>query len=66
MQNVRLAVYLDDWFLVNQLRNMLIASKKRALNLLVDLGFMINLKKSELQPSQSVVYIGAHFYWTKC
>ena len=65
MQNVRLAVYLDDWFLVNQLRNMLIADKKRALNLLVDLGFMINLKKSELQPSQSVVYIGAHFLLDK-
>ena len=61
MHNVRLAVYLDDWFLVNQFRKMLIADKKRALNLLVDLGFMINLKKSELQPNQSVVYIGAHF-----
>ena len=28
MHNVRLVVYLDDWFLVNQLRNMLIAEKR--------------------------------------
>ena len=59
--NLRLAVYLDDWFLVNQIKKLLYADKKTALNLLVDLGFMINLKKSALEPNQSVIYIGAHF-----
>ena len=50
--------YLDDWFLVNQIKKLLYADKKTALNLLVDLGFMINLKKSALEPNQSVIYIG--------
>ena len=60
MRNIHLAVYLDDWFLVNLIRKILIQDKKRTLNLLVELGFMINLEKSALEPSQSVVYIGAH------
>ena len=63
--NLRLAVYLDDWFLVNQIKKLLYADKKTALNLLVDLGFMINLKKSALEPNQSVIYIGAHFLLAK-
>ena len=65
MRNLRLAVYLDDWFLVNLIRKMLIQDKKRTLGLLVELGFMINLEKSALEPSQSVVYIGAHFLLAK-
>ena len=65
MRNIRLAVYLDDWFLVNLIRKMLIQDKKRTLGLLVELGFMINLEKFALEPSQSVVYIGAHFLLAK-
>ena len=45
MRNILLAVYLDDWFLVNLIRKVLIQDKKRTLSLLVELGFMINLKK---------------------
>ncbi|MCG8035213.1 MAG: hypothetical protein JAZ03_23955 [Candidatus Thiodiazotropha taylori] len=65
MQNMRLAVYLDDWFLVNQIKKFLLLDKTKALNLLVDLGFVINLEKSALQPNQSVIYIGAHFMLNK-
>lgn len=65
MQNMRLAIYLDDWFLVNQIKKWLLLDKNRALNLLVDLGFMINLEKFALQPDQSVIYIGAHFLLNK-
>ena len=65
MQNMRVAVYLDDCFIVNLIRKMLIQDKKRILSLLMELGFMINLEKSALEPSQSVVYIGAHFLLAK-
>ena len=62
MQNLRMAVYLDDWFLVNQVKQMLILNKRKALNLLADLGFLINLEKSSLIPSQHITYIGAVFH----
>ena len=61
MQNIRLAVYLDDWFLVNQIKTLLMIDREKALNLFSKLGLLINLGKSALEPSQSVVYIGAHF-----
>ena len=59
--NVRLAVYLDDWLGLNQKRMALLQDRKLCLNLLVSLGFMINLEKSNLEPSQKLVYIGALF-----
>ena len=65
MQNIRLAVYLDDWFLVNLIRKLLLIDREKALNLLSKLGFLINLDKSALEPSQSVVYIGANFLLAK-
>ena len=58
MQNLRLAVYLDDWFLVNHIREMLMKDKTRALNLLAKLGILINLEKSTLCPNQSITYMG--------
>ena len=57
MRNIRLAVYLDDWLFVNLIRRLLLIDREKALNLLSKLGFMINLEKSALEPSQSVVYI---------
>lgn len=65
MQNVRLAVYLDDWFLVNQLKHLLLLDKEKTLNLLVSLGLIIKLEKSTLIPSQRVTYIGAVFLLDK-
>ncbi|MCG8093560.1 MAG: hypothetical protein JAZ17_08020, partial [Candidatus Thiodiazotropha endolucinida] len=65
MQNLRLSVYLDDWFLVNQIREMLLRDKTRALNLLAELGFLVNLEKSTLHPSQTIIYIGTVFHLEK-
>ena len=56
--NLRLAVYLDDWFLVNQIKKLLYADKNTALNLLVDLGFMINLKKISIGTKSA-----GNLYW---
>ena len=65
LQNVRLAVYLDDWFVINQLRKLLLQDKEKVLNLLVRLGLVIKLEKSALVPSQRVIYIGAVFLLDK-
>ncbi|VDH94104.1 Hypothetical predicted protein [Mytilus galloprovincialis] len=61
-QDIRLEVYLDDWFLVNQSSLMLVQDREIVLNLLVKLGFIINLKKSSLTPTQKITYIGALFH----
>ncbi|VDI09381.1 Hypothetical predicted protein [Mytilus galloprovincialis] len=61
-QGIRLVVYLDDWFLVNQSSLMLVQDREIVLNLLVKLGFIINLKKSSLTPTQKITYIGALFH----
>ena len=60
-RGIRLVVYLDDWFLINQSKSQLVLDRETVLNLLVELGFMINLKKSTLTPTQKIVYIGAYF-----
>ena len=59
MQNLRLAV--DDWFLLNAVRNMFPQNRKLVLNLLSRLGFMINRQKSQLEPAQPIVYTGGLF-----
>ena len=60
-QNIRLAAYLDDWFVVNQNKGKLVADREKAINLLIKLGFIINVEKSNLNPTQSIIYIGADF-----
>lgn len=60
-RGIRLIVYLDDWLILNQKKCQLISDRETVLNLLVQLGFIINLKKSSLTPSQEIVYIGALF-----
>ena len=60
--NIRLAAYLDDWFVVNQNKQMLIEDREKTLNLLINLGFIVNLEeKSNSIPTQTITYIGAMF-----
>lgn len=61
MQNQTLASYLDDWLMLNRLVERLLEERDRTLNLLIDLGFIINLDKSALIPSQIFTYIGCLF-----
>ena len=61
-QSIRMAVYLDDWFSVNQSKEILFHDQEKMANLLVRLGFIINAEKSELTPSQNITYIGALFH----
>jgi hypothetical protein len=43
--NIRLTAYLDDWFIVNQNKQMLMEDREKTLNLLINLGFIVNLEK---------------------
>ena len=64
-QNIRMSVYLDDWLIVNQNQQQLVQDRLKCLNLLVSLGFMINIDKSSLVPSQVITYLGGVFHLDK-
>ena len=40
---------------------MLMEDREKTLNLLINLGFIVNLEKSNLIPTQTITYIGAMF-----
>jgi hypothetical protein len=61
-QSIRVAIYLDDWLVVNQNKQHLILDREKCLNLLVSLGFIINNQKSSLVPSQKITYLGGIFH----
>jgi hypothetical protein len=54
--NIRLAAYLDDWFVVNQNKQMLMEDREKTLNLLINLGFIVNLEKSNLIPGPNLPF----------
>ena len=59
--SIRLAIYLDDWFGLNQEKIGMIKEREIILNRLMDLGFIINVEKSSLVPKQQITYIGGLF-----
>jgi hypothetical protein len=59
--NIRLVAYQDDWFVVNQNKQMLMENREKTLNLIINLGFIVNLEKSNLILTQTITYIGALF-----
>ena len=61
MHNIRLVAYLDDWLILNNQKEMLLRDREKVLNLLTQLGFIINVQKSQLLPSQNIVYLGCQF-----
>ena len=60
-QTIRLTVYLDDWLIVNRSINSVSKDRDYAINLLLSLGFIVNVKKSNLCPVQHFVYLGGQF-----
>jgi len=55
---VRIMAYLDDFLLVAATREEVIAARDRVLALLDDLGWVIALDKSVLEPHQSLDFLG--------
>ena len=64
-QQIHIFMYLDDWLVKNQIRELLLHQLNQTLQLLVDLGLIINLDKCHLVPSQIITYLGAVFNLNK-
>ena len=61
LRAVSLFPYLDDWLIRGLIRNRLISHTKYTLQTVQNLGFMPNLKKSDLIPTQKITFIGMEF-----
>ena len=53
--------YLEDWLIKNLIRNRLITQTRFCIQSIQSLGFLPNLKKSDLFPSQKFTFIGMEF-----
>lgn len=51
--------YIDDWLVVSSTREDALRDVNVTLSLLEELGWVVNRKKSNLDPTQSLVYLGA-------
>ncbi len=58
---VSLLQYLDDWLLFSQSRGRLLRNLATLWDLILSLGLIPNLEKSELIPSQNFSYVGMNF-----
>ena len=55
---IRMCRYLDDWLLQASSRPLVLQALETVIHLCQDLGIVINWEKSNLIPSQRVVYLG--------
>ena len=55
---IRMVVYLDDMIILARSRDELLKWRSIVLDLLENLGFLINYLKSELEPTQILVFLG--------
>ena len=60
-QHIRLHQYLDDWLIRATSQPEAQEKTTKLLSLVRSLGFIVNLKKSELTPQQRFNFIGYHF-----
>ena len=60
-KGIRLHQYLDDWLIRAPSKEECHSQTQALLSLVKDLGFVANLKKSELRPSQRFDFLGYHF-----
>ena len=60
-RGIRVHQYLDDWLLRANTRHQCHLRTKELLHTIQELGFVINLEKSELEPTQKIDFLGYHF-----
>ena len=65
-QQVYIFLYLDDWLIKNKSRVLLQQQLLQTVNLLIDIGLIINLDKSQLNPTQEFAYLWARFDLQRC
>ena len=57
---IRLALYMDDMLIVSPSQQQATQDTNQVLQILEDAGFAVNQAKSELQPKQSIRFLGLH------
>lgn len=57
-EGIRLNQYLDDWLIHHHSREVLVRHTQRVLDLVQELGFLVNAPKSDLTPKQKFVFLG--------
>jgi hypothetical protein len=57
-QGIRISAYLDDWLLVAGSKELALQQSQRVVSLLQQLGWIVNLKKSVLTPTQQLEHLG--------
>ena len=62
-QGIRLVIYLDDILILNKNAESVKRDMDTSVNLLQKLGFPINWKKSETEPSQEITYLGLKMFF---
>lgn len=60
-RQIYIYMYLDDWLVKSHVQKVLMNQLQETILTLIDLGLVINLKKSQLVPSQQITYLGALF-----
>ena len=60
-REIQIYMYLDDWLIKNQNREILVNQSRMVLQLIERLGLIVNHAKSHLEPSQVIQYLGAVF-----
>ncbi|MEL7079321.1 MAG: reverse transcriptase domain-containing protein [Cyanobacteria bacterium J06582_2] len=58
LRQVRIICYLDDWLILSHSKEQALKNNQIILNLSKRLGFLVNKKKSSLDPSQETTYLG--------
>ena len=59
LQGIGIFYYLDDWLIVAESQSILQSHLQTTLQLVQNLGFIVNLKKSVFTPQKMPVYLGA-------
>ncbi|TKS65234.1 hypothetical protein D9C73_027835 [Collichthys lucidus] len=57
-RGIRLATYLDDWLLLAQSEQEARVHTRIVTEHLINLGFVINMEKSQLSPTQEICFLG--------
>ena len=60
-QGIRIVMYLDDWLILDQSRQVVRRNVAIILEWCARLGLSVNMEKSEFDPCQSFTFLGARF-----
>lgn len=64
-KGVSVVPYLDDWLIHNPNREVLLQHRTLVLETLQQIGLIVNLQKSQLEPSQDLEFLGVRFQFQR-